>query len=57
MQLNGSELLSRVTTFLKYSKYLPDLKRRETLTQVIEESDNTARGEQSACAGGGCAID
>lgn len=34
----GSKLLSAITTFLKYSKYLPDLKRRETLTETIDRS-------------------
>jgi ribonucleoside-triphosphate reductase len=37
MQLE-SQLLSDITTFLKYAKYLPDKQRRETKTELIDRN-------------------
>jgi ribonucleoside-diphosphate reductase alpha chain len=39
MQLE-SELLSAITTFMKYSKYLPDKQRRETWTELVDRNKN-----------------
>ena len=39
MQLE-QELLSSVTTFMKYSKYLPDKQRRETYTELVDRNKN-----------------
>ena len=34
------ELLSQVTTFMKYSKYLPEHQRRETWTELVDRNKN-----------------
>jgi ribonucleoside-diphosphate reductase alpha chain len=34
------ELLSQVTTFMKYSKYLPEKQRRETWTELVDRNKN-----------------
>jgi ribonucleoside-diphosphate reductase alpha chain len=39
MQLE-SKLLSAITTFMKYSKYLPDKQRRETWTELVDRNKN-----------------
>jgi ribonucleoside-diphosphate reductase alpha chain len=39
MQLE-SKLLSAITTFMKYSKYVPDKQRRETWTELVDRNKN-----------------
>lgn len=39
MQLE-SKLLSDITTFMKYSKYVPDKQRRETWTELVDRNKN-----------------
>lgn len=34
------ELLSNITTFLKYAKYLPEKQRRETWTELVDRNKN-----------------
>ena len=29
------EILSEITTYMKYAKYVPELKRRETWTELV----------------------
>lgn len=36
MMETGSEILSQVTTFSKYSKYTPEIQRRETWDEIID---------------------
>jgi ribonucleoside-diphosphate reductase alpha chain len=39
MQLE-SKLLSEITTFMKYAKYVPDKQRRETWTELVDRNKN-----------------
>jgi hypothetical protein len=39
MELN-TQLLSEITTFMKYSKYIPELKRRETWEELVIRNQN-----------------
>jgi ribonucleoside-diphosphate reductase alpha chain len=39
MQLE-SKLLSKITTFMKYAKYVPDKQRRETWTELVDRNKN-----------------
>jgi ribonucleoside-diphosphate reductase alpha chain len=34
-QLNSTEILSNITVFTKYAKYIPELKRRETWEEIV----------------------
>lgn len=36
----GSQILSSITVFSKYAKYLPELKRRETWTEIVDRYKN-----------------
>ena len=36
----GLEALSKITIFSKYSKYLPELKRRETWDEIVDRYEN-----------------
>lgn len=40
MMLLEQELLSAVTTFMKYSKYLPEKQRRETWVELVDRNKN-----------------
>ena len=31
----GSEILSQITVFSKYAKYIPEVKRRETWEEIV----------------------
>ena len=34
------EILSSLTVYMKYSKYIPELKRRETWTELVDRNKN-----------------
>ena len=34
------EILSSLTVYMKYSKYVPELKRRETWTELVDRNKN-----------------
>ena len=40
MAIDSSKILSDITVFTKYAKYLPNKKRRETFEEIVDRNKN-----------------